>query len=929
MKISIFNQNSNIYQTKPRNSVSFGSEIDIRMQRYANPGVSDVFQRSDDSKYFDVFIYQQLFAKNGPLGKKTEEILRKNYAIRCYLSTAVENLDLLKKGSINGDWVHQNALTFISPKGREQVEKTLSESEVRTKDDYIRLLETYRETGRRKIQIPHFYDSFVKAVSKLDSPEDYFNFISILTEIEHLSGFSDEYPYDVNEIAEFLKYLGVKNEASFKKTFKYLASRYGNFEDGQDLLKGVIFIREMYPALEQRAYYNAGVAGISDIDVPKIYLKNAPLINYILIEHPNTADERFDIIFPHLILGADIAPHAIKVLQEAKFSDPTELEGKYQLLELLTDECLSVNGLNRLTRAKYIDDLNLTDVITSRNEIIDYISGISSLPREDLDQFYMLYAQTLNAIYNSDMQYMSEPVEQFLKVAAYFELKNDKDFINFYLNVTAPKTKQKGKKQPTRQVLQKDLCDFFDLLSYLDSATIQKYKKDKNYPLYNELKKRRAEFEEAYPKIEAELQKRNAHCMHIDAFEFYMKHYDVFKASPNISALVDKMIEDAKQSYSGFGSFVPALYELTKSFRDEDLAFRFLFKNNIDITRFDDGAYNTSCLEIAHALLDNQDEQQRQKYAQKLIDNHFMTNSKKAIVSFVNSKDKATLQTAMQIILDEDIPSVSKFNKLMQPYFGKNRQLDDFLRHYSATGMGFSDYLSKISQIEKEVNSYGIEIPHINNDNIFSIGQEELQAPKLGMNRTIGLASKLLNPKGEGNFICGLENAFLTSADPHTPRDISKELLASQRGRYGEAFNNIMEKFNLHASDFDIDTPSDEKYQKALEEVLAQEKELTAFINNRQMYQLGSKKPNMTLHATMRLIDRFILDDENADLFSEETSQKIKGILETIYFTQPYKVKNSQAGRKTFEAYYLHDGYEIKAVFDKDGTLVTIAKNEL
>ena len=75
----------------------------------------------------------------------------------------------------------------------------------------------------------------------------------------------------------------------------------------------------------------------------------------------------------------------------------------------------------------------------------------------------------------------------------------------------------------------------------------------------------------------------------------------------------------------------------------------------------------------------------------------------------------------------------------------------------------------------------------------------------------------------------------------------------------------------------------------------------------------------------MRLIDRFILQ-ENKDLFSDATIKELKEILNTVYTSTPHKIEKSNSASAL---YFKHQDYEIKAVFNPTGEMITIAKNKL
>ena len=75
----------------------------------------------------------------------------------------------------------------------------------------------------------------------------------------------------------------------------------------------------------------------------------------------------------------------------------------------------------------------------------------------------------------------------------------------------------------------------------------RKYKKDKNYPLKNELLKRKAEFESVHQKIEEQIEAQNLRYLCNNAYDLFINYYDIFKTTPNIKDFVSKVSKIRQQ----------------------------------------------------------------------------------------------------------------------------------------------------------------------------------------------------------------------------------------------------------------------------------------------------------------------------------------------------------------------------------------------
>ena len=151
---------------------------------------------------------------------------------------------------------------------------------------------------------------------------------------------------------------------------------------------------------------------------------------------------------------------------------------------------------------------------------------------------------------------------------------------------------------------------------------------------------------------------------------------------------------------------------------------------------------------------------------------------------------------------------------------------------------------------------------------------------------------------------------------------------SSQTGRYKESYSGFLNLFGLNVNDLGFKNPN-AQYESTLQDVIKKEMSSLTSLLNSDIYMCdfeNGRIPNLTLHARMRLIDRFILR-EGKNPFDESSFDEIKEVLKIVYTHTPYKMEKAKGG---FSVYFKYgESEEIKAVFEKDGQMLTIVKNEL
>ena len=122
--------------------------------------------------------------------------------------------------------------------------------------------------------------------------------------------------------------------------------------------------------------------------------------------------------------------------------------------------------------------------------------------------------------------------------------------------------------------------------------------------------------------------------------------------------------------------------------------------------------------------------------------------------------------------------------------------------------------------------------------------------------------------------------------------------------------------------------PFDEKhsyyfYTNKIEKIIPQK--FIDLINDTSWQKVNGIIPSISLHARMRLIERFVLENENCakNLYSKETKDYMNSIIKAVYCTSPSYIKGIEDIER-IAAETKFEGKTIKSIFSKNGTMISI-----
>lgn len=917
---SFLNTNKSIKKAKSPSYNFFNEKISFKSQLK-----EDFFE---EKLYMDEECGKRIFAYE-ELDEDTKELLLENYAAYGYFNCIKRILPKIK-GNLSFlviSEINKNILLNISPKNREKIRKLLEKIGANNKQTLVNLVNLNGQIVKKEPNLISDYD-VLEICAQVKDFNAILNFSTILTTAS-MHNRSEGKKSDFQEIIDFMAKIGIKNEAEFFNRYGFLAKSFDNFSTQLDKLYAYDYIRNTYQEKSEAIdFIKSRIPKFKTLDTDKFYRKYGEVIDYLYEEQNNFFFLKLIVLISYLEEQQEqIQPNAYKIMSDlGNIKTP---QGQYELYDFLIEEDISIKELNILTKCQHIADIDLTDIVINRNNQVVNLIGQFGFSYDIAVEFYTKFAQTITTINNSDdSNYALAPMLVLFKGITELNIKDEKELIKLYSDISNTNKDKKTKKKNNnngKKITQKELLDFIELLGFIDPKMAQMHKKERSYQLLKELKNKKAEFEKISSQLEKLIDEKHARYLCRSSFFVFSSHYDLYKKNRNLNSFLDKVIEIKKEEMQGKETEYFRYNKLLEFFKNENMLEEFLIKNNIYLNDENDN-HSATCLRVLDILFKDKSDEELKKICEKLVKTNFIKDSKNAFAGYISSKSDKEIGIIFDIALNENFKTIHEFSSLISPYVGKQKKINNILAHYKKQDMSFREYIQKISQLQKEIDNTGFSIK-IDNENIEIIQNQDLKERKLTTSRIMELLKEFLDPNSKTNFLCGLNNSLLTTKQQYSSNKIAQEIIYSKT-KYKEEYSGFINNFNLNAYCCNFNPSKQEQCQSSLiNEFENNLKHVRNFINSDHwLPKFADKKiPNLCLHAKMRLIDRFILQ-ENKDLFSLETEKELKEILKTIYTDTPYKIESSD---KASALYFKHKDYEIKAVFNPTGEMITIAKNKL
>ena len=936
MKIFNFNHNKSNINFKNNNPLKLPN-LDMFGLNFSNPFSplrSDVFERQapkdeDDDllKNIDNQAFKLAFAHvDGEISEEAEALWKLNFAIPFYIELFHDHMASFKKEKLDLDFYDEFTLNLFSVQTREEMKKYFKKSNIDNFDALMEVAQVYGPLKAKYKQVEEKGLDFIYACAYLDeNKKELVNFPNIFMEAAKNSLYFHE-EHNLYDYGLFVHDLGIKNENAFMKKFAHLAPMFNDFRDSDDKLAAFEYVYKTYAIKEVELLELASKYDyLANKTVCEIYMAHNDVIDYLYEQEPNRWTAIVDRILAQNENQEPLSPKAIDAVSE--LVDARSAKGKVELYDILHGENVTINELNYFSKSEDYLDLKPLDFIINSDEIIDKLALLDGFDEKSAQEFYLKFHQTLNAIYDEKDKEQNDKFRTLIKIVEEFGIKDDKEFLKFYSTLEGSSKQAKGKKGQTNQRKPKAqfVSELISLFAFVNDDLISKYKKDKHFPIKTELQKRKAQFDKVKPELEKQISAFGATQLLVNSQEVFLEYENLLKTNPNVKAFVQKVIQLKTQENMVKTQAEKTRMEFLTYFKDEKLLDEFLAKNGIEIDETKESQiYCAVCLRILGDIFDGKDEKEQEKSLKRLMKNDFLANAGTGIIKFARNKDDMELEILFEIILNENIETLAQINTILNKYKGKNGDSAPFLMNFKNYDISFKAYVKTLENIQKEFDNAGIPI-RINSDNIFAIDLNEFDEGKIADSKLALLAKNILNPYNQGNFINGLGGSKIKRLQRVNPNMIAKELLLSMGGRYEQEYSNLIDRFNINKNALIAQLANNNMTIVGLSAVDS----LLVELLNSPAWQVADDENcefyNLTFHAKMRILDRFIFGNpEFKNATKEDIEKELKEILSSVYNQNP--IRTHKAENSSFVTYCNYKNSEIKAVFEQNGQMLTIIK---
>ena len=792
--------------------------------------------------------------------------------------------------------------------------EVLSNGNIKNVQQLKNFLTIFNKTPKIKKVFNFQYIEAAEIYGKLGLKTDLAHFPSLLLNIYNEESEKDNPDYGkLNTFVNTLKEIGIEDESQIEEKLAHLKGEFNNFET-TDKKDAAEYLAQTYNS--KISQLNAIIESNPDLkryDAKTIYKSIYDVIDYLYIKNDG---KNLDNLQSYIDIAANFGKVKSNALSQAKnyFGDMETPEAKITFFETLKNCDVTINEFNELAKKHSVKDLDLLDILIYKSSVQEQI------PKEK-NNLYNNFYPILTAVYTKgDNQEDTDLLNTTLGIIDKYKLNNTASFISFYNKVC----KSHEKNLSVQQV-----CEFSELFKYTNKNILELMAKEPNFDAVSYLKKAKEDYNTKQPYIETFLQNTdNEYFAGKTSVEIYTEYGQIVDfTSENLTQELNHLAaandnDETKHRLNEFN-------RLLQFFDTKQDLLNFAIKNNI---KFDNSEisnkYRDNCFKMLQILSQNCNEDEFKEKTEKLSQSGFLPKSQNNLDDlFSDYESSGELDDVVNIIIKTSVPSVREFNNFIHKYeTGKGRH-DNILKHLSnmPENIDFSSYTKIIDNLSRCIKNHNINI-EINNDNILNIDTKDYMQDESEINVQLNkLLCSLLNKPEAKSFIEVLKSAY-TNRNNSSPFQIAMEI-ANNVNKDESTYKNILRELKLDKQSLNLEESeiTEVTYGKAIMDSLP--REFTDFINSDKWINIHNDKtkiPNLSPHAKLRLLERFILTEDGSikNLYSGETQDKLKQILKSIYTTTPQSIRGS-VEEKRFKIQTAYNENTIKSIFAGDGRLIT------
>lgn len=763
----------------------------------------------------------------------------------------------------------------------------------------------------------------VKIYGMLDSKDNLSKFSELLLYLYNQEEDSDAPDYkQLNETTDFLKKVGVSNFKDFDDKFACLKPRFNDFETTSDKVDAIEYLQKTY---DSKISLLGDIIKQSDlpknVDSQKVYASSTDIVEYFYEKNNGESLDGLEDIIDYVVSEGKLKHQSLRQIASG-YNDFRNPEDKIDFFKFLKDCNVSVAEFNVLSGKSIVSDTDNKGIISNKEILSQYIAQIKGVRETEGFDYYKNFRDVLNALYDETEN--PEGIRSFIELADRFNFKNTDSVLQFYNRATETKK---------RNITAQELREFIELFKYSDSTSLFADAKSQNLSVVELLNKEKQQFLSVKDDIDSFIYSDStAFFAGQSDVDVYKKYRDlIIENIDNVPLVLRNIVDFDIQNVDQYSQKALEVMPFTKFFEDKESMLKFFTDNNIKFgDSLEDTLYRKNCIEIFNALYEADDKEKSFERINYIATSGFLVKSKNRLPELLEKMPSEKVKKdVLTIIADKKVPSIYALEKFFKQYASSNTkgvELLNYLRNLPED-VDFTQGIDVISSLQAKINELNVPI-QINSNNINGIDVDSILSEESVSTKTlIDILESISAPTEDSNFIVSLPGSTKkTDCNAFSSYRIAQEI-ASKIDKSGESYQNISRLLGIDRVSLSL--PRDCSYYfyvKAIEKALP--KEFVEFVNSDEWMKFSDDKvgsANLVLHARLRAIDRFALNDaDNIDvLYKTETISKLKNLFRTIYTKSPIDIKGTDSSKR-FVADFVHDSNVIEAVFLDNGEMITI-----
>ncbi len=709
---------------------------------------------------------------------------------------------------------------------------------------------------------------------------------------ENLS--EDEIIQDLNKYAAALKDFNIKDEKGFKERFEAISPYFNDFESASDKFIALDYMSETYEyridALER---FKKQHPDYQIKDPKKTYEAFGKYIDWAYEADEDNLEGLQDYynfaIKEHKTSNSTLMPY------RSYFNDFQNIGDKIAFWTFLTKNNIDYSELGDFSKAPSVEGAEPIDAVKEKGRILKvYFSDKFS--SSQATNYYKNNYKILISLDKHQENNGFDAISFYIDFSKKYKINSFNEFLKLYNSLTNSKVKT---------LSSKEIYDFVELFRYETTG------KTTNKEGLNELKNKKLQYSNLKSSIENYLDIcKNDFYLGNSSLDIFLRYYNsLAEQNPSsIEAILDTISTQSKPEENS--EIKKEIAKFSAYFDSEDDAIEFIKENKIQLEA---QGQNSACLKDIYRILDSlkiiyKDKDLYRKAIDTLTNNKILSTSQNSLTAFLKKKEiNANFNEIVKIIIEKNIDSIEELESFIDKY--STDKINRIIKHIlnSPENMDFKTYKEFIENFENRAKCLRKNFK-ITDNNISKIG-----FGRIDINIANFFNSDSLHP------LDILKGTNLNSPLAINKYDYINDL--TKRNRFDPALENLIGILNISKPN-----PKNTSLQNIYVEALSTQMpdrllELLDYFN----YALENKIPNISQHAKLRILARFILTDntpiEQIDM--QKAKNDIKNLLENIYCKMPesYKIKEDD-NRILFK--YKIQNQDVECLFSPDGCMVTI-----